>query len=68
MTTERSCYTCRHARGNVCDHPCCSEDMDVAIDAYAIAAGCFKNKGMPLDRTINCPGHESGAHRREEAT
>ena len=68
MTTERSCYNCRWARGNVCDIPPCSEDMDVAIDAYAIAAGCFKNKGMPLDRTINCPGHESGAHRREEAT
>ena len=66
MTTERSCYTCRHARGNVCDHPPCSEDMDVGIDGYAIAAGCFKNKGMPLDRTIDCPGHERGEHRREE--
>ena len=66
MTTERSCYTCRHARGNVCDHPCCSEDMDVAIDAYALAAGCLTNDGMPRDRTIKCPGHESGEHRREE--
>ena len=65
MTTERSCYTCRHARGNVCDHPCCSEDMDVAIEDYVHAAGCG-NDGMPRDRTINCPGHERGEHRREE--
>ena len=66
MTTEQSCYTCRWARGDVCDHPPCSEDMDVGIDGYALAAGCLKNKGMPLDRTIDCPGHERGEHRREE--
>jgi hypothetical protein len=40
--------------------------MDVGIDGYAFAAGCLKNKGMPRDRTLACPGHESGEHRREE--
>ena len=67
MTTERSCYTCRWARGDVCDHPPCSEEMDVGIEDYVHAAGCGStNDGMPLDRTIDCPGHERGEHRNEE--
>ena len=64
---ERSCYTCRWARGSVCDRPHLSEDMDMAIDDYAVASGCHKNGGgMPLDRSIICPGHERDEHRREE--
>jgi hypothetical protein len=66
MTTERSCYTCRWARGDVCDHPPCSEELDMAIEDYVHAAGCDTSDGMPRDRAINCPGHESGEHRREE--
>jgi hypothetical protein len=41
--------------------------MDMAIDDYAVASGCHKNGGgMPLDRSIICPGHERDEHRREE--
>lgn len=67
MTDERSCYTCRWARGSVCDRPSLSEELDTAIDDYAVASGCHKNGGgMPLDRSVICPGHERGDHRREE--
>ena len=37
----------------------------MAIDAYAFTAGCPTNDGMPRDRTLACPGHESGEHRPE---
>ncbi len=61
MTTpERSCYTCRWANGNACIRPHLSEEMDAAIDAYAVASGCHRNGGgMPLDRNVVCPGHEA---------
>jgi hypothetical protein len=35
--------------------------MDAAIDAYVVASGCHRNKGMPLDRSVACPGHGSEA-------
>jgi hypothetical protein len=63
---ERSCYTCRWARGSVCDRPHLSEDMDMAIDDYAMVSGCHRNKGLPLDRSVICPGHERGEHLRKE--
>ena len=64
MTTERSCFTCRWAGGDVCYHPPCSDEMDVGIEDYVHAAACG-NDGMPRDRTLACPGHESGEHRNE---
>ena len=59
---ERSCYTCRWADRDVCDRPHLSEEMDAAIDDYAVASGChYNNGGMPADRSVVCPGHEPKA-------
>lgn len=64
---ERSCWTCRWANRDLCDRPHTTDEMDAAIDAYVVASGCHRNKGMPLDRAVVCPGHiERGEHRREE--
>jgi hypothetical protein len=53
--TERSCFTCRHNENEVCHHP--ADEMEMAIDQYGLDAGCAKNNGgMPLDRSIPCPG------------
>jgi hypothetical protein len=52
---ERSCFTCRHNESGVCCHP--PDELEMAIDQYAIDSGCAKNNGgMPLDRSIPCPG------------
>lgn len=53
---ERSCYTCAYNKNAVCYHP--PDELEMAIDQYAIDAGCAKNNGgLPLDRSIPCPGH-----------
>lgn len=58
--SEKSCYTCRWSKGSACGRHSLTEDMDIAIDEYAVKSGCVKNGGgMPVDRTVVCPGHES---------
>lgn len=52
---ERSCFTCGHDKRGVCYNP--DTNLELAIDEYAIAAGCAANDGgMPTDRTVKCPG------------
>lgn len=53
---ERSCYTCAYNKNAVCYHP--PDELEMAIDQYAVDAGCATNDGgLPTDRSIPCPGH-----------
>lgn len=56
---ERSCHTCRWmARDLICDQP--DPGRDAITRQYRRDAQFFKGEGgLPLDRTIACPGHAS---------